>query len=106
MNNPDSLCHKCGSVSGVYLQICDDCITRFNRIDSNQSESIDLTRVSKARAERCVTHHYGCDCREYRTLKMREALNTIFALVIEQRTDTASPILVEIATICRRGLVE
>jgi hypothetical protein len=106
MNNTDSLCHQCGSVSGVYLQICDNCMTKFNRIAEDNSEQMESCGASSTRAKRCVTHHYGCDCREYRTLKMREALNTIFALVIEQRTDTASPILVEIATICRRGLLE
>lgn len=26
-------CHKCQSLSGVYLQICDDCMTRFNKLD-------------------------------------------------------------------------
>ena len=74
MNNTDSLCHKCGSISGVYLHICDDCMTRLNRLDSvDRPESIDSTRVSKARAERCVTHSYACDCREYRHERMRAA---------------------------------
>ena len=27
------VCHKCGSISGVYLQVCDDCMTRFNKLD-------------------------------------------------------------------------
>lgn len=27
-------CHKCGSVSGVYLQLCDDCMTQFNNLDA------------------------------------------------------------------------
>lgn len=26
-------CHKCGSASGVYLQVCDDCMTRLNGLD-------------------------------------------------------------------------
>lgn len=30
----DSNCHKCGSLSGVYLQICDDCITQFNKLST------------------------------------------------------------------------
>jgi hypothetical protein len=30
--------------------------------------------VSKKRAERCVTHHHGCDCREYRLTQMELAL--------------------------------
>lgn len=29
-----SVCHKCGSVSGVYLEVCDDCMTRFNKVDA------------------------------------------------------------------------
>jgi hypothetical protein len=33
--------------------------------------------VSKKRAERCVTHHYGCDCREYRFAQMEMALKII-----------------------------
>jgi hypothetical protein len=33
--------------------------------------------VSKQRAERCVTHHYGCDCREYRLTQMELALKII-----------------------------
>lgn len=32
------VCHKCGSVSGVYLQICDDCLTRFNRSDDRRHD--------------------------------------------------------------------
>jgi hypothetical protein len=27
-------CHKCGSLSGVYLQICDDCMTQFNKLSA------------------------------------------------------------------------
>ena len=27
-------CHKCLSVSSVYLQVCDDCMTRFNQLDA------------------------------------------------------------------------
>jgi hypothetical protein len=30
--------------------------------------------ISKARAERCVTHSYACDCREYRYQEMLAAL--------------------------------
>ena len=28
-----SECHKCGSLSGVYLEVCDSCMTKLNRID-------------------------------------------------------------------------
>lgn len=27
-------CSKCGSISGVYLQVCDVCMTRFNKMDA------------------------------------------------------------------------
>jgi hypothetical protein len=30
--------------------------------------------VSAAMAKGCVTHHYGCDCREYRYARMQQAL--------------------------------
>jgi hypothetical protein len=34
-------------------------------------------RVSKKKAERCVTHSYACDCREYRFQQMQQALLVI-----------------------------
>jgi len=33
--------------------------------------------ISKKRAEKCVTHYYGCDCREYRYQEMESALKVI-----------------------------
>jgi hypothetical protein len=33
--------------------------------------------ISKAKAERCVTHHWACDCREYRSDQMEAALKII-----------------------------
>jgi hypothetical protein len=38
--------------------------------------------VSKARAERCVTHYYGCDCREYRYQEMLKALEYVREMLI------------------------
>ena len=29
------ICHKCRSVSGVYFQVCDECMTRFNSLDAD-----------------------------------------------------------------------
>ena len=26
-------CHKCKSISGVYYDLCDDCMTRFNKLE-------------------------------------------------------------------------
>lgn len=28
----DRVCHTCGSQSGVYLAMCDDCVTKFNQL--------------------------------------------------------------------------
>ena len=33
--------------------------------------------TTKKRAERCITHHWACDCREYRAQEMEEALKII-----------------------------
>jgi hypothetical protein len=33
--------------------------------------------ISKRRAKRCVTHHNGCDCREYGYKQMQDALERI-----------------------------
>lgn len=32
------MCHKCGSISGVYYNLCDDCMTRFNRLEASDTE--------------------------------------------------------------------
>ena len=31
-------------------------------------------KTSKARAERCVTHHHACDCREYKFQELEQQL--------------------------------
>ena len=28
-----NVCHKCGVILGVSLQVCNDCMTRLNRLD-------------------------------------------------------------------------
>ena len=33
--------------------------------------------TAKSRADKCVTHHYACDCREYRCEQMERALKII-----------------------------
>jgi hypothetical protein len=33
--NKEDVCHKCSSISGVYFNICDDCITTFNILSKN-----------------------------------------------------------------------
>lgn len=32
------VCHCCGSISGVYLSICDNCMTRLNRLEAEKGE--------------------------------------------------------------------
>ena len=36
-----------------------------------------MKEITKKRAEKCVTHHYACDCREYRYQEMERALKVI-----------------------------
>ena len=36
-----------------------------------------ILEITKKRAERCVTHHCACDCREYRYQEMERALRVI-----------------------------
>ena len=31
-------CNKCNSLSGVYYDLCDDCMTRFNQLESRNKE--------------------------------------------------------------------
>lgn len=33
--------------------------------------------ISEKRAEKCITHHHACDCREYRYQEMETALQII-----------------------------
>jgi len=33
--------------------------------------------ITKSRANKCVTHHAACDCREYRYQQMESALKVI-----------------------------
>lgn len=44
--------------------------------------------ISKKRAEKCVTHYYGCDCREYRYQEMESALTVIYAWASPEQSDT------------------
>jgi hypothetical protein len=34
-------------------------------------------KISKARASKCVSHHWACDCRELHFQQMEETLNKI-----------------------------
>ena len=43
----------------------------------DSTENLGSSEVSEARAKRCVTHSYACDCREYRFERMRAALERI-----------------------------
>ena len=33
-----SECHKCGSISGVYYDLCDACMTRLNMLEARVKE--------------------------------------------------------------------
>ena len=33
--------------------------------------------IDKKHAGKCITHHYACDCREYKAQEMESALKTI-----------------------------
>ena len=33
--------------------------------------------ISEAKAKKCTTHHYACDCREYQMQVMEQALKVI-----------------------------
>lgn len=62
------ICHKCGSVSGVYLQVCDACMTRFNRLDASRSAAdnfcqfcIEWTQDCEG-GPMCTSHDPPNDC--------------------------------------------
>ena len=40
-------------------------------------KGIDFLNISEKKAERCVTHHYACDCREFEHATMNTALKVI-----------------------------
>jgi len=62
--------------------------------------------VSKKRAERCVTHHYGCDCREYRLTPMELALKVIktWASCDKTSPDSREKVMADIISQCDKGL--
>lgn len=62
--------------------------------------------VSKARAEQCVTHHLGCNCREYRYERMRNALIRIMVWADQDVGKTRQEAMADIAKACRDGLHE
>jgi len=31
-------------------------------------------KITASKAKKCITHHYACDCREYRMQEMEQAL--------------------------------
>ena len=63
-------------------------------------------KVSKARAERCITHSHGCDCREYRLQQMAKALRIIhtWATCDESSGECRSKAMLDIAKKCKEGL--
>lgn len=64
--------------------------------------------VSKARAKRCVTHHFACDCNQYRYERMQAALIRIL-IWAEQDVISGEPrskAMADIAKACREGIYE
>lgn len=65
--------------------------------------------ISKKRALRCVTHHYGCNCREYKMQEMESVLRVIRTwayLYLEKpgHTDSAKKIMLSIESISNSAL--
>jgi len=61
--------------------------------------------TTKKQADRCVTHHHACDCREYRYERMESALRVIHTWMsfgIEHGTVAASPR--DILALCNKAL--
>ena len=78
--------------------------------DSNEhlGSSVGSSGVSKARAERCVTHHFACDCNQYRYERMQAALIRIL-IWAEQDVisgESRSKAMADIAKACREGIYE
>lgn len=65
-------------------------------------------KVSKARAKRCVTHSYACDCREYRYERMRDALIRIMVWADQDvmSGETRRKAMADIAKACRDAMYE
>lgn len=66
------------------------------------------SRVSAARAKRCVTHSYACNCREYRYERMRSALIRIMVWAEQDAISRRSleNAMADITKACREGLHE
>jgi hypothetical protein len=66
------------------------------------------SRVSAARAKRCVTHNHGCDCRKYRFARMRQALIQIMIWAEQDAIsgETRQKAMADIAKACCAGLVD
>ena len=61
--------------------------------------------TTKKQADRCVTHHFACDCREYRYEQMESALKVIrtwMSFGIEHGKVAAEP--KHILELCDRAL--
>jgi hypothetical protein len=51
-----------------------------------------MYRITKARADACVTHHWACDCREYRFQKIEDSLMWIRFLILLKYGDSPKEI--------------
>jgi len=69
---------------------------------------MDKLCISKQQASRCVTHHFACDCREYRYRRMQDALVKILitADFDSLSTEDRNKAMRDIADLCNAGLNE
>lgn len=76
--------------------------------NSDKCDGLRNSKARKARAERCVTHSYACDCREYRYERMREALMRILIWAEHDAIsgESRSKAMADIAKACRDGVYE
>jgi len=61
--------------------------------------------TTKSKANKCVTHHKACDCREYRYEQMESALRVIRTFAgfeIETGVDTLNP--EQVLNLCNKAL--
>ena len=70
-------------------------------------EGIDFNCVSEKKAQRCVTHHYACDCREFNHSNTNTALKVIHtwaAFEVENGNENPFHVLEQIANKAAKAL--
>lgn len=96
------------AIANVIIDTLDGLLKRgkFAAMAEGTNEHLRSSVVSAARAKRCVTHYYGCDCREYRFERMREALIRIMVWAEQDAISSESrqKAMADIARACHEGL--